>query len=1348
MARLGVIGSTNFKGTSGVYSLDDVVSRQNAKNFLTNYSYDGVFNPLTTAGNVEGMAFSSDGYYAYFMTRLGTRTGTAIYVYQFSSPFDLSTLNYTNYSFSVGDYDLQANCISTFGGSDSILYFSGYNSDCIFSLTNTGHTSISLSSSNLDKSYLGNQDATPRSPFIGDNGTKLFIMGSTNDTVYQYTLSTPYSLSSASYANKSFSVTTQDATPQGIFLKSDGKKMYMIGSTNDYIHAYTLTTDWDISSASYDYDPKSYLVTAQATTSRNDVFFGNSGLNMYVLAGGTTTTDTIFQYSLSTAWNVTSASYATPKSLSVNAQDTVTEGMFFNGDGSKMYSIGSTSDSIFSYTLGVAWDVTSATVDYSAKSFLLSAQTSNLTNIYFRYDGLKMYVLSGAAAATDTVFQYSIPALTAWDVSTATYDNKSFSVNPQDATTQAIFFSRGIPGDGTDGKKMYTLGSTNDTINSYTLATDWDVSTASSDYAPKSFLVSSQTTSVSDVFIGSNGTKMYVLSGAAAATDTVFQYTLSTAWDVSTASYDSKSFSVNLQEATSRGMFMRSDGTRMYIIGTTADRVFQYTLSTAWDVSTASYLNVSFSVAAQEITPTSIFFSSDGLNMYVSGQTGDDVNQYSLSVAWDLSTAAYVRVSASIVEGTQEGLFFSSDGSKMFIGGTTNQTIREYTLPTPWNLTTITFVRAIPIAFVDTAITGVFFKDDGNQLYISGDTTDTIYQIPLGISWSPGNMVGRYYVGDRETLGTALYISPNGSDLYIGGQTGDTVLQYSLSSPWDISTSSYVRTSSTITEATQTGIYFSNDGLKLFVIGTTGQAIRDYSLSIAWNVSTITFVKATTVAYLDTLPQGIFFEEDGSKFYIAGDTNDRVYEISLSQNWNPASSVGRFWVGDYENVPRAMYISPDGLNLYVCGTLTDAVVQYSLAVAWDVSTAAYIRTSTTVGETGLTGLYFKGDGSKMYVIGTSGQTVREFSVATPWNLSSITLITATLSYALIDISPQGIFFKDDGSNIYTIGNTNGRVYGISLYENWNTNTRVGRFFVGDRETEPRSMYIAANGTDLFMAGQTGDTVIQYAMSVPWTIASAAHVRTSPNIGEGTQSGLTFSDDGVNMFITGVSGDTIRSFTLSPAWNVTSPTLNTAFSISFETTPSGLFYYKDPTVGNDYSHSIYLTGTSNDSVFRVNYSATPPNSLVGYAPISNQEPNIKGMVVQSDNTYYVSGGNGVKKLKPTSVITLGELNTSMSLLQSYTFTGAGGISFNWNGTKLYIATLDTAADGGRQVRQVDLSVPYDLTTATLNSTEIIALSGLTGAITTGAQAVYMVPDNSKMFVLSSVTKGLYQFTLKF
>ena len=121
--------------------------------------------------------------------------------------------------------------------------------------------------------------------------------------------------------------------------------------------------------------------------------------------------------------------------------------------------------------------------------------------------------------------------------------------------------------------------------------------------------------------------------------DDVNVYKLNVAWDVSTASFVD-SFSVNSQDSAPGGIKFSKSGTKMFIVGHNGDDINEYTLTTAWDASTASFVD-SFSVNSQEIMPQDIWFDSSGKTMFIVGQNGDDVNVYKLSTAWDVSTASF-----------------------------------------------------------------------------------------------------------------------------------------------------------------------------------------------------------------------------------------------------------------------------------------------------------------------------------------------------------------------------------------------------------------------------------------------------------------------------------------------------------------------------------------------------------------------------------------------------------------------------------------------------------------------------------------------------------------------------------
>jgi hypothetical protein len=70
----------------------------------------------------------------------------------------------------------------------------------------------------------------------------MYMVGSTNDSVHQYTLSTAFDLSTASYDSVSFDVSGQDISLYGIAFNTDGTKMYMVGISSDSVYQYTTGT--------------------------------------------------------------------------------------------------------------------------------------------------------------------------------------------------------------------------------------------------------------------------------------------------------------------------------------------------------------------------------------------------------------------------------------------------------------------------------------------------------------------------------------------------------------------------------------------------------------------------------------------------------------------------------------------------------------------------------------------------------------------------------------------------------------------------------------------------------------------------------------------------------------------------------------------------------------------------------------------------------------------------------------------------------------------------------------------------------------------------------------------------
>ena len=266
----------------------------------------------------------------------------------------------------------------------------------------------------------------------------------------------------------------------------------------------------------------------------------------------------------------------------------------------------------------------------------------------------------------------SVASVSSYDIANASYDSKSFSVSSQETGPYAVAISN-------DGTKMFVVGNSNVTadINEYTLSTAYDVSTASFVDAT----VATNADRGTGLEFKPDGTKVYVTSNT---NNRIYQYSLSTAYDASSLSYDNKSLDTSSQTTSPRNFVFKSDGTELYLASETAT-IYQYTLSTAWDISTATY-TTSFvgSSPSTDNNTMDIVLNADGTKALMLGATFDKIKEYSLSTAYDISTASATGVEFSVAsqELNPYGLAATSTGNKLYVIGTANGTIYQYTTST------------------------------------------------------------------------------------------------------------------------------------------------------------------------------------------------------------------------------------------------------------------------------------------------------------------------------------------------------------------------------------------------------------------------------------------------------------------------------------------------------------------------------------------------------------------------------------------------------------------------------------------------------------------------------------------
>jgi len=169
----------------------------------------------------------------------------------------------------------------------------------------------------------------------------------------------------------------------------------------------------------------------------------------------------------------------------------------------------------------------------------------------------------------------------------------------------------------------------------------------------------------------------------------------------------------------------------MFVVGNDGDDINEYTLTTSFDVSSTTFVD-SFDVSDQDTGPVSIAFNNDGTKMFVLGNAGDDINEYTLTTGFDVSSATFVdSFDVSDQDTGPKGITFNNDGTKMFVVGNTGDDINEYTLTTGFDVSSATFVDSFDVSDQDTSPRGLTFNNDGTKMFVVGNAGDDINEYTL-----------------------------------------------------------------------------------------------------------------------------------------------------------------------------------------------------------------------------------------------------------------------------------------------------------------------------------------------------------------------------------------------------------------------------------------------------------------------------------------------------------------------------------------------------------------------------------------------------------------------------------------
>lgn len=402
---------------------------------------------------------------------------------------------------------------------------------------------------------------------------------------------------------------------------------------------------------------------------------------------------------------------------------------------------------------------------------------------------------------------------------------------------------------------------------------------------------------------GDSGTKAYVTdrSGASSSTFTVYELALSTPYDLSTETLTS-STTINVtgdEDDMCTIIGFNADGTKMlgvFYDNTGSGSVHLHSWDiTAWDSSTASSTpdDTGLVVTGSFRDPAKATVKPDGTAVFIAGPPSSTIYEYSLSVAFDVTSTitAGESLSTSGVSGSIQSLDFTSGGTQMYAMSVfgADRPVNLFEFSTAWSLSTGEFLGALENSQLDSSATGLAVANSDSLIafLIPSKSNDLAwFDIVSGTPRGAIEMGGVLYV----VVGTSLYsVASDGVTTEI-----DTVLG-------------------------STRVVMETDGLQLVInTGASGNTI--YRYTTAGGLTTVTDADIEDSAKSSAYTDKKFYHDQSSGRFIGSanddatsySTDDRAEAESFADDVLRMYAHNRMLYAIGESSTEAWYTSGEG----------------------------------------------------------------------------------------------------------------------------------------------------------------------------------------------------------------------------------------------------------------------------------------------------------------------------------------------------------------------------------------------------------------------------------------------------
>jgi hypothetical protein len=704
-------------------------------------------------------------------------------------------------------------------------------------------------------------------------------------------------------------------------------------------------------------------------------------------------------------------------------------------------------------------------------------------------------------------------------------------------------------------------------------ANAWNLSTAVPDYNDDVPYTACSSFGAASIQISRDGTKLFIVNYFS-----VEEYSLGTPWKLATRSYTATNiFLPKLTDIYSGSI--SSDGLTLLLILTNKTLV-TYRLGTAWNLSTVQEPTPDAKFASLPGVLNSIsdvVMKPDGTILYVLGLGSRYVYQYALSTPFDLSTIS-LTYSIDMAPYTSitplEGMDFKTDGTVLYI--TSQSFLARFPLSTAWNISSIstgTTTFGFPPSYTTK---GIRMSPEGNYFYAIDDLNNNLDQYTTDTPWvfSSASKTSNVSIAATASTSRTLSFSSDGANIYVsnGQASSSSIVQYKLTSPWNVNSISSTSTfnprigiGNYIGYAGLGGISFNNSGNTMYVASGDEHFMFAYSLSESWNVQSATISNTSTsmqhLSQMTSNAAGLAIANNGLSVYTV--SSDNIYQYTMGSYMNTASLAyssnvynPRIGFGSLTNLA----IQEDGGAIFTTIFNSRILVRLPMSTPFLLTPSSANTTASITGVDRAEGIFIKGDNTHLYVNDDVSTVISDITYDFSANAISLSIASAGAGYLYLNrylsdgertADYTGIYFKPDGKQAYFM-NGSRYVFSSTFSNSWNLSSLSGGVVSNTRSTGTTTnvgLFFRPNGGTYYNISVSSpyESVAPYNVAPPWSVSSTS--ATTRQLTDDTNMvKVVFSNDGTRMFSLGKSNNRIYAYNLSTAWSISTATLSTSYSI--------------------------------------------------------------------------------------------------------------------------------------------------------------------------------------------------------